>query len=258
MDLHADRNPANRYDLTISMTRRYFASQLPPTGGVVTLSERESRHAIQVMRVQVGEPMTLFDGKGSEASATVCLINRNECQCETAAPRVVDREASLRLDLGIALPKPDRRQDLIERLTELGVNSITPLLAARSQRPPSEKRIEKLKRYVLEACKQCGRNRLMHIAPGESANRFLTQHSSVGQSTTPLRLIAQPGHQSLSVDSFQKYDHVIAAIGPEGGWTEDEVQLAVEQGFTPIDLGPRIYRIETAATLIAAVAALKI
>jgi 16S rRNA (uracil1498-N3)-methyltransferase len=227
------------------MTRRYFVPDLPPHGGLVTLSDHEAQHAVRVMRVQVGDAITLFDGKGSESKAIISELSRNECCCDAEPPERVDREPVRAIHLGIALPKPDRARELIERLTELGVKSVRPITAARTQRPPSDSLLEKLHRGVIEACKQSGRNELLQILPTQSATDFFTS-SDEGK-----RLIAHLTPESKSLDVAKKSSTIFAAIGPEGGWTDDEFTLATDHGFEPINLGKRIYRVETAATVVA-------
>ncbi len=231
------------------MTRRYFAPDLPHSGGLVALPDAEAQHATRVMRVQTGDVVTLFDGKGSESQAVVVHVGRNECQCDAEPSAKVDREPSREIHLGIALPKPDRARELIERLTELGVKTVTPLVAERTQRPASDSVIEKLRRGVIEACKQCGRNELMQILPNSRADDFFAASSPTQ------RWIAHQSPQSMPLEAAKASSVVLAAVGPEGGWTDDEIRLASEHGFESVHLGSRIYRIETAATVIASLLA---
>ena len=227
------------------MTRRYFVTSLPEFGGLISLPDQEAQHAARVMRVQVGDFVTLFDGAGNEAEAQIAAVGRKSVECTAGARQRVDREPGRAIQLGIALPKPDRARELIERLTEIGVQSVTPLIASRSQRPPSESMIQKLRRGVIEACKQSGRNQLMTVADPVSADTFFREPAS-GR-----RLIAHP--VGTSTDEWPlPSETVTVAVGPEGGWTEEEVALAQQHGFAAIHLGKRIYRIETAATVIAA------
>lgn len=229
------------------MTRRYFVPELPKSGGRVELPTSEAHHATRVMRVQVGDSVTLFDGAGSESAAVISQTGRNECLCEAEPAVAIDREPSRAIHFGIALPKPDRARELIERLTELGVASVTPIVAERTQRPPSDSLLEKLRRGVIEACKQCERNRLLEIRPVATSSDFFATKQT-GQ-----RLIAHPSPEAIRLRDIDAANDVIAAIGPEGGWTDDEVTQAIEHNFATINLGPRIYRVETAATAIAAV-----
>lgn len=227
------------------MTRRYFVPELTMSGGVVRLDEDEARHAARVMRVQVGESITLFDGRGHECEAIVSSIDKRHCIVESAVPVAVDREPTRKVQLAIALPKPDRAKELIERLTEQGVQRVTPIVCQRTQRPPSESLLTKLRRCVIESSKQCGRNVLMMIddpvAFGEA----------VDLSGGEWRWLAHPDGESPKADGGLAADSGSASvlIGPEGGFTEEEVACAVDAGFRKVGLGKRIYRIETAAVV---------
>lgn len=228
------------------MTRRYFVPELPSRGGHIPLPDAEAQHAVRVMRIQVGESIELFDGRGHQSQAIVRQIGRNQCECEASPPLAINREPDILIDLGIALPKPDRAKELIERLTELGVHRVTPLLAERSQRPPSDSLLEKLERAVVEACKQSGRNQLLQIHPPQPADDFF----AAGHLGT--KLFAHPMPDGRTMASLARQSHFTAAIGPEGGWSDHEVETALSTGFQPLHLGSRIYRIETAAVTIAA------
>jgi 16S rRNA (uracil1498-N3)-methyltransferase len=228
------------------MTRRYYVPDLPGQGGHVSLPDAEAQHAVRVMRLQAGDEIELFDGRGNQSLAVVRMIRRNQCECEAEVSRQVSREPSRIIDLGLALPKPDRARELLERLTELGVRSVTPLVAQRSQRPPSDSLLEKLNRTVVEACKQSGRNHLLEIREAMGAGEFFASAREC------IGLIAHPHADSMGVGSVSREGAIMAAVGPEGGWTDDEFELARRHGFLPLQLGRRIYRIETAAVVIAA------
>ena len=229
------------------MTRRYYHPNLPPNGGSVSLRESESQHAIRVMRVKVGDEIELFDGIGSQAAATISEVTRRDCHCSVQPVEQVDREPANRLHLAIALPKPDRAKELIERLTELGVASVTPIVAERTQRPPSPSLMEKLRRGVIEACKQSQRNVLMEIADPTDLTSYLATTSAV-----TIKGIAHPDGELISDISIPADSSFVALIGPEGGWSDDEVAEAIQAGYKKIGLGKRIYRIETAAVVVAA------
>lgn len=230
------------------MTRRYYHPELPSAGGLIQLTDDEAQHAIRVMRVKAGDQITLFDGRGNQAEAEIISVNRRECHCCSEPTVAIDRESSLKLHLGIALPKPDRARDLIERLTELGVHSVTPLVAARTQRSPSTSLIDKLRRAVIEASKQCGRNQLMKIHEPQSFSEIM-----VGGEPITNRWIAHPSGHPLCSLMEDRVEILTVLVGPEGGWTEDEVEAADANGYRGVNLGRRILRIETAAVLIAAI-----
>lgn len=238
------------------MTRRYFFPDLPPMGGPISLPDTEAQHAARVMRVQIGQSITLFDGKGHESEATVTSVTKRECHCQAHPAEAMDRESSQKLHLGIALPKPDRARELIERLTELGVWAITPLVAERTQRAPSDAMMEKLARGVIESSKQCGRNHLMRLLPPTSAQSFFQECGSLAIE----RWIAHPQGSPLTrmlreENTRPPATDVLAAVGPEGGWSDAELDSADNCGFVKVGLGKRIYRIETAATVIASLLA---
>lgn len=245
------------------MTRRYFAPTLADDVPWVTLDRHESGHAVRVMRVKVGEIVTLFDGRGNEAEGTVAAIERDACHCQCEPPRAVDREPTAELVLAIALPKPERAKELIERLTELGVRRVVPLVTERVQRGPSEKLLEKLRKIVVEACKQSGRNVLLEIAEPARTPAFFNEPAGYGprQHSTEMspsiagesfRWVLHPDGTPLMPRSVAACRHGVAAIGPEGGWTDAEVAAAREAGFERKSLGKRILRIETAAMTAAA------
>ena len=228
------------------MTHRYYFPDLPSRAAEIRLSGAEGRHAILVMRAQVGDQISLFDGRGHEAAASIVAIERAECVCQTQSPSAIDRTPTRELHLGVALPKPDRARELVERLTELGVKRLTPLIAQRSQRPPSKSLLTKLQRTVIESCKQCGRNELMDVSEPLPADTFF--QAAAGSD----RIIMHPASGGASFACTAQ--NITAAVGPEGGWTEDEISSASSHGFRVVSIGRLVYRIETAAVVVAALA----
>jgi 16S rRNA (uracil1498-N3)-methyltransferase len=253
------------------MTKRYYVERLPPNGGPTTLPREEADHALRVMRVSIGDEVTLFDGRGQEASATVFHIDRHGCTCDAQLPKTIHRESAHLTHVATALPKPDRAKEMVERLVELGVDRVTPLVCQRSQRPTSPNIINKLRRLVIEASKQCGRNWLMKIDDPISWSEFLEQtdaHSAIEKkwilhvATEPATILRTWATQQrmnsrqsdiyiLDTHQFLSRPRYLFAIGPEGGWSDEEVTSAVAHGFECLSLGNRILRIETAATVIA-------
>lgn len=233
---------------SLSVTRRYYAPELPDSGGYVQLSDDEARHAARVMRAQVGDPITLFDGQGRECEATIESIDKRNCLVQAGVPAVVDREPRCRSHFGVAFPKPERAKEMVERLTELGVHRLTPLVCDRTQRPPTDSLLAKLRRIVVESSKQCERNVLMEITEPVPLGEFLQQASG------DLRLIAHPEGSQLhaAIPHSAEPSTACVLIGPEGGFTDPEVTEAVRSGYVTVGLGTRIYRVETAASVIAA------
>jgi len=227
---------------------RYF-SALPIQGSLVKLDGDEAHHLARVMRAKPGEAITLFDGTGVEFQATIEAVSSKQVELRIESQREVDRELPRRLTLAVALPKGDRQRYLVEKLVELGVARLVPLETRRGVAKPTESAVERLRRAVIEASKQCGRNRLMEIAEGTDWRAFAPLSAEQGQ-----RFLAHPAAEGAPPTPLPATGDVIVAIGPEGGFDDDEVRLALEHGWLPLDLGPRILRVETAAALVAALA----
>ncbi|MCC9601572.1 16S rRNA (uracil(1498)-N(3))-methyltransferase [Stieleria sp. JC731] len=237
------------------MTRRYFVADLPSAGGAIPLSDEEAHHAARVMRLKVGDEIQLFDGAGAQCSAVVAAIDKRSCVVTSSVPEAVDREPSVGIDLAVALPKGDRAKELVERLTELGVRRLVPLVCDRTQRSPSESQLSKLRRVVIEACKQSERNVLMEIDEPLRLDAYVAAIDSYGgadgaQGT--VKWVLHPGGELISSAIRSVEGSASVVIGPEGGLTDDEVRLLGDAGFASVGLGPRIYRIETAAVVVAA------
>jgi 16S rRNA (uracil1498-N3)-methyltransferase len=233
------------------MSRRFFADS-PITGETATLTGQEAQHLSKVMRAQIGDELILFDGGGAEFTAIVQRIGRSEVELSIVERHEVDRELSFRLVIGVALPKGDRQRWLVEKLVELGVTELVPLVTVRSVAQPNGNALERLRRAVVEASKQCGRNRLMLIGEASPLDAFLSEAS-------PDRtcLIAHPPNTGETSTPWPTHAHnVFVTIGPEGGFTDEEIALADERGWSKTSLGSRILRTETAAIAIASVIAM--
>jgi 16S rRNA (uracil1498-N3)-methyltransferase len=226
------------------MTQRYFVEN-PIEGDQTRLVGPEAHHLSHVMRAAVGDELTLFDGSGDEFTARVIEIGRSDAVCEIVERRAIDREAFRRVVLGVALPKRERQRWLVEKAVELGCHTLAPLTTARSVSPARDSALNKLRRGVIEASKQCGRNRLMLIESTTGIGEFLR--------TAPenaLRLLAHPAEAvtlAEAVGEVASMASVYIAIGPEGGFTDEEVALAKDARWQTVDLGSRILRTETAA-----------
>jgi 16S rRNA (uracil1498-N3)-methyltransferase len=235
------------------MSNRYFSDELLSLGRVV-LSGSEAHHLIHVMRATPGSQVTLFDGGGDEFPSVVERVGRSEVELTTLSREPVDRELPFTLILGVALPKGDRQKWLIEKAVELGVTRIVPLRTMRGVAQPVDQAISRLRRAVVEASKQCGRNRLLQIDEPQQWSEYVKNAQGVS-----CRLLAHPGADRGWAGIFPKNEETSSpgeirlAVGPEGGFADEEVSMAVAAGWHAIDLGPRILRVETAALFLAAV-----
>jgi 16S rRNA (uracil1498-N3)-methyltransferase len=229
--------------------RFYVNSQLGP--GAILVQDAEAHHLAVVCRVRPDDRVTLFNGDGREYPGRVVEVKRREVLIEIEQVLTPARELPFPLEVAAPLPKGDRAQFLVEKLTELGVTAYHPLQTARSVVHPGEGKREKLHRHVIEASKQCGRNVLMQIEPPVSWAILCERKQPA------LRVLAHPGGDSPgeALDASVA-DGILLAVGPEGGFTDEEVARATGGGWRCVGLGPRILRIETAALVLAAACAL--
>ena len=205
------------------------------------------------MRAKVGDELILFDGQGGEFPARIAKIGRSEIELSVIERRNISRELPFRLVVGAALPKGDRQRWLVEKLVELGVSELVPLVTERSVAQPSGNTLERLRRAVIEASKQCGRNQLMAVGHATTFNSFLAEAT---ESAT--KLIAHPPTPDEGATSWStNAGAAIIAVGPEGGFTEEEIALANDHYWTNVSLGTRVLRTETAAVALASVIALQ-
>jgi 16S rRNA (uracil1498-N3)-methyltransferase len=237
-------NAPFRGGIVATMAERFYTNS--PLGlGLVTLEGPEAHHLATVCRRSAGDAVCLFNGDGREYPAEVISASRRDVSLNVLSVESPARELGFRLEVAAPLPKGDRGQFLVEKLTELGVTHFTPLRTKRSIVHPGDAKREKLQRYVIEASKQCGRNVLMEVATMADWATY-----AAGADLPPTRLIAHPGGDEVRPDVAWR-DRVVA-VGPEGGFMDDEVELARSHGWQVVGLGPRILRIETAAIVLAA------
>ena len=230
------------------------------TGLELDLPPGSARH-VQVLRLQPGDALMLFNGEGGEFEATVLKMGRSDVRVLVGTHHAVEREAPRAVHLLAGITANERMDWLVEKATELGVASITPLVAERSvlklKGERAEKKIAHWQAVAVAACEQCGRNRVPVVhnavdlavwmrtqvqAPALDVQRLLL---SLRAGTAPL-----PTAAALSPPSGP----VVFLSGPEGGLSRAEEDLALQHGFAPVTLGPRVLRAETAP--LAALAAL--
>ena len=223
------------------MSERFFVNH-PISGHRAELTGDEARHLTSVMRAKIGDEVVVFDGSGAEFSASVTAIRKHAVELTIAERREISRELPFSLTLAVALPKGDRQKWLVEKATELGVTSIVPLATERGVAQPIDSALDRLRRSVIEASKQCGRNHLLEIAPPAAAIPYFASAPP-----SAIRLLADPTGQPLTAAPLSATQEIIAAIGPEGGFSPTELTAAHSANWRPISLGPRILRIETAA-----------
>ena len=229
------------------MPHRFFVES-PIASNRATLAGSEAHHVQHVMRMHVGDELLLFDGGGSEFRGRIESMGRQQVEVTVLQRHEHNVELAAELTVGAALPKADRQRWLVEKLTELGTTRFVPLRTRRSVVHPDDKSLNKLRRAVIEASKQCGRNRLLHVTPLTSLDAFLA--------TAPDDAQKWFGHAQGSAANTDRSDQPLyVAVGPEGGLADEEIGAARQQGWRAVSLGPRILRIETACLALATLAA---
>lgn len=228
------------------MSERFFIAT-PPAAGRVVLDGDEARHLARVLRARVGDAVTLFDGMGRSWPARVTSIGRDEVELEAGSLRTAPPPIPPAVILAVALPKGERQKWLVEKLTELGVHRLVPLLTERGVAEATPAAVERLKRGVIEAAKQCGRDMVMEIAPPATVADVL---AAAGEGR--VGFVADPAGDPLDSLPWQTAPEVIGLVGPEGGFTASELAAVATAGWPPIGLADHVLRVETAAIAIAA------
>jgi len=229
------------------MSERFFTAT-PPSGDRAVLEGDEARHLARVLRAKVGDMVSLFDGRGREWPARVATLGRDRVELDAGKPVIDSLPAAIPLTLAVALPKGDRQKWMVEKLTELGAARLIPLETTRGVAEATASAQARLERVVIEACKQCGRNTLMEIAAGRPLDRLLAEVPAGA-----CVVIAHPGGRLLDAATVPPTaTQIIGLVGPEGGFTDEELGVADRAGVVRVSLGPHILRVETAAISLAA------
>ena len=215
----------------MSRERRFHVQDLDVDR--VVLASDEAHHLIHVLRLGPGAEVSLFDGRGRAARAVVLRITDGEVALEILDVEP-SKESPLSLTLAVAPPKGDRMSFLVQKLAELGVTRVIPLQADRAGAPGP---LERYRRIALEASKQSGRSQIPEIAEPRKLAEVLNEKAFIA--------VAHPGAPPLLRPPVGA--RIVALVGPEGGFCEDELALTRSRGATLFGLGPRTLRTETAA-----------
>jgi 16S rRNA (uracil1498-N3)-methyltransferase len=248
------------------MTRRRFyapPAAFGPGEQSVKLSAEETRHARDVLRLQSGDEVFVFDGAGREFQCTVQTIKRDSTELSVIAEVEPTRpESSLNLTLAIALLKGEKFDLVIQKSTELGVKRIVPLDTERADVRPRDnegahKRVARWRRIALEAAKQTGRACVPEIVAPLTYNLLLmsaVEEKEISSNVTRLMFSERDGRSlSEATNSFAgQPTEIVALVGPEGGWTDEEIDLARKSGWEIVTMGGRTLRAETAGITVVA------
>jgi 16S rRNA (uracil1498-N3)-methyltransferase len=223
-------------------TRLYCDLPLSP-GAEIALPETAARHAVTVLRLQVGDTLALFNGEGGEYRASLVAVSKRETRVRLIEFHAAERESPLEITLALGISAGERMDYSLQKATELGVTAIVPLATERSvvrlSGERADKRLQHWRHVVVAACEQCGRNRVPIVAPVQTLAGYL---ATAGRGK---RLLLSPDAQ-IPLKQVPPAAAVVLLIGAEGGLAPSEYQAAEASGFEPVSLGPRILRTETA------------
>ena len=212
-------------------------------GAQFALSPEAAQHVAKSLRLKTGDPLTVFDGRGGEYEAVIQRIERDRVDVKVGAFRDVERESSLDVGLVQGLPEADKMDWIIQKAAELGVCWIQPVVCDRSvvrlSGERAARREQHWRRVAVAACEQCGRNRIPDVRPTLGFQSWIAVASNAKR-----WMLARDG---TPVSAMQAPEGPLELlIGPEGGLSERERDLATSRGFEPVAIGPRVLRTETA------------
>lgn len=224
---------------------RLYIPQALIEGEALVLDDQAAHHVRQVLRLGPGATLRVFDGRGSEHHATLLEVQRNRVSIEVGTAHKLDTESPLDITLAQGIPRGDRMDLILQKAVELGVSRLQPLWMERSQARTRGDRLERRMRHwervMISACEQCGRNRL----PGIDRPAGFTTWLGTGL-TADTRILLDPEAGTTLTGLAPPQGSLLLLAGPEGGITETEKRQAETAGFTPVALGPRVLRTETA------------
>ncbi len=224
---------------------------------VVNIRGSEANHISKAMRLKVGDQVILFNGSGAQCTARLLSIERSQVAAKITDIETRNLEGPAHLSLAAALPKGDRQRFMIEKLTEVGLSEFIPINTRRATVHPKPNTIERLNRWVIEASKQCGRNRLLAIHEPMNLGDLLESTSGTATSLPKTdsggwhQIVLHPNGKGMPYEQILSgmscQDRVRIAVGPEGGFNNDEISAFQSAGWQVATVGPRILRVETAA-----------
>ena len=227
----------------LAATRLYCDLPLSP-GAEIVLPDAAARHAVSVLRLQVGDALNLFNGTGGEYRASLVAVNKRETRVRLIEFDATERESPVDITLALGISAGERMDYSLQKATELGVTAIQPLATERSvvklAGERADKRLQHWQHVVIAACEQCGRNRVPAVAPVQKIYAYL---AAVDRNK---RLLMLSPDARTPLKQVAPTSSAVLLIGAEGGLAPAEIEAARAGGFEPVSLGPRILRTETA------------
>lgn len=214
-------------------------------GQVILVSAEAAHHMINVLRMKMGQPLVLFNGKGGYFDAIIQGVEKRRVEVIVGKQHSEEYESPLKITLAQGISRGQRMDYTLQKAVELGVSEVVPLICqygnVRLDDNQQVKRLDHWKKIIIGACEQSGRNRLPSICAPVQFNDWINIQNE------GLKIMFHPAGQSTLNQCSPVDNHVVLVAGPEGGFDESEVELAQKNGFCTITIGPRVLRTETTA-----------
>lgn len=224
---------------------RIYIDQALTVDTTIQLSDDAFGHVVRVLRLSDGDAITLFNGDGNDYAATLTDVAKKKAFAQVLSSQAIDNESPLNLHLGQGISRGDRMDFTLQKSVELGVNTITPLFTERCGVKLSgerlAKKVEQWQKIVISACEQSGRATVPMVKEPMYLNDWLTEQ------TEALKLNLHPRAEHSIMTLPIETARVRLLIGPEGGLSDEEIEVASDAGYTEVLMGPRVLRTETAA-----------
>ena len=227
---------------------RFFVDKENISDASLKIIGEDAFHIARSLRMAVGDTIDLCDGEGMDYHCRLTRIRDDECECEILDSEAGQSESPASITLFMAYPKGDKLETVIQKAVELGASSIVPFESSRCiKRPKAEKldrQLERLNKIAKEAAKQCGRSRLPKVFAPLSFSEMLKNAALFEAAVFCYE--NEDGRSIKDLISGKKPQSISVIVGSEGGFSPDEVESAISAGLTPVTLGKRILRCETA------------
>ena len=227
---------------------RFYHSKPIKINEIIVMDDFAAHHALKVMRLKITDQLILFNGDGSDFTGQVIRISKRRVEVSIKSKKTVKNESNLKVILLQALTSSDKMDLIIQKTTELGISEIQPIICERSIVKIKNEKIEKKllhwRQVAIAACEQCGRAKIPTIHKPENIIKYLEK---IAESNKDIKIILSP-EVTKSLNNFipNKKQCIKVLIGPEGDFTKKELDFSIQKGFSPIKIGPRILRTETA------------
>jgi 16S rRNA (uracil1498-N3)-methyltransferase len=232
------------------MLPRFLATDLDPASNTASLSAEETHHLIHVLRLRLGDEIAVFDGNGREYRARIERVSRDGASVHLLEEISAAQEPAVRLTLAQAVLKGDKMEDVVRDATMMGVAAIEPLITAhttvRMKALGEGQASDRWRRIAVASAKQCRRAVLPVIGNGTPFDEWVVQDTAEMRLMLVEPTVTVEGHPMTTVQG-QRPGSATLMVGPEGGWADNEIEIAVRAGWVPITLGRRTLRADAVA-----------